>query len=646
MKRWNLKTICLYSHDGRRRNVDFDLESVNIITGDSQSGKSALIEIVDYCLGSGECHIPDYIRRRCAWVGTLWVLDQTEVLLCRHVPAPEHQTSDDYFYLVGTAIEIPGSVSELATVISREGALRKFEQQLGIGEVRGETFGSPTRQGKRISVRNAVPFLFQSDDIIINNKALLRGATDERRQSIIDSLPYYLGVVEEETVLKEARLRRLQSRLQAEERRQAEAERLLAAQSTQARGLLTEAAELGLVENVDESADHEAQLYALKTVLNWKPGEHTFEGAPQLQQFYEREQALVSEIGRMRSQIRSAQQFAGSAKEFGSTIEGQRRRLEAVDLLGDSTAPNACPLCAGPLDRPDETIVQLRGAVGQLRRELQGVERERPKLEGYVVRLEGEIAEKAQDLDKLRGQIRTLVKESENIQKRLDLDARRHRAIGRVSLYLEAEETAPRTKIATYDLDTLRLEVESLERELDASSKIEAIETIQTRIGYIATKIIQDLPFDNEFRDCPIGFNLRNLHVAVASAKRDVAMRDVGADENYLSLHVALLLALHRVFAERNRPVPGLLIFDQLSRPYFPPDVNAGEVVVTEHDERARLLRYFDTLFNEVSRGESLQVIVLEHAYFPGDQRFVNATKERWTTDEAKLVPQGWPATS
>jgi ABC-type lipoprotein export system ATPase subunit len=39
--------IVLYSHDGRRRVVSLKPGLVNVITGASKSGKSALIDIVD-----------------------------------------------------------------------------------------------------------------------------------------------------------------------------------------------------------------------------------------------------------------------------------------------------------------------------------------------------------------------------------------------------------------------------------------------------------------------------------------------------------------------------------------------------------------------------------------------------------------------
>ena len=52
-----IKQIIVFSNSGKKRNIEFD-SGLNIITGDSKTGKSALIEIVDYCLFSSRSSIP------------------------------------------------------------------------------------------------------------------------------------------------------------------------------------------------------------------------------------------------------------------------------------------------------------------------------------------------------------------------------------------------------------------------------------------------------------------------------------------------------------------------------------------------------------------------------------------------------------
>jgi hypothetical protein len=50
-------------------------------------------------------------------------------------------------------------------------------------------------------------------------------------------------------------------------------------------------------------------------------------------------------------------------------------------------------------------------------------------------------------------------------------------------------------------------------------------------------------------------------------------------------------------------------------------------------------------MFKETQRGEGLQVIVLEHAYFTDDERYKAAVRYRWRKDgKERLIPAEWPA--
>ena len=54
-----LKEVAIYSLDGsKRRIITFETGKLNIIYGASQTGKSAIIPIIDYCLCSTTNRIP------------------------------------------------------------------------------------------------------------------------------------------------------------------------------------------------------------------------------------------------------------------------------------------------------------------------------------------------------------------------------------------------------------------------------------------------------------------------------------------------------------------------------------------------------------------------------------------------------------
>ena len=52
-----------------------------------------------------------------------------------------------------------------------------------------------------------------------------------------------------------------------------------------------------------------------------------------------------------------------------------------------------------------------------------------------------------------------------------------------------------------------------------------------------------------------------------------------------MGYHVITHLALHKWFAEKNRPVPGLLMFDQPTQVYFPSEPRADRSLEELPDE-------------------------------------------------------------
>ena len=91
-------------------------------------------------------------------------------------------------------------------------------------------------------------------------------------------------------------------------------------------------------------------------------------------------------------------------------------------------------------------------------------------------------------------------------------------------------------------------------------------------------------------------------------------MPDVGSDQNYLAVHVSLSFALQRYFESVAAPVPGVLVLDQISRPFFPnrgEDEDETEIAGGEEDEDVQAMRrHIDFLFGETARRSGLQVLL------------------------------------
>ena len=377
------------------------------------------------------------------------------------------------------------------------------------------------------------------------------------------------------------------------------------------------------------------------SVARWTPGSAAEPGnASPLVRLYEEESSVRSSIARMRTQIRRSEEVLGAAGGFEDATRKQLRKLDQIDLFRDGGENRTCPICQSDIAALSPSVEVLRKAQVALTEDVRGIERARPQLDRFVADRRADVDTQLERLRVVRDQIRSASKAADGEQGRLDLDHRRSRVVGRITLYLESQK--PDDAVAAEEVAALEARIKELEGALDLEAKRDRLETAQQVIGTIATKVLAPLPFEAQYEDPSVYFLARTLECGILTEGKRVPMRDVGSDENYLSLHLAVLLAFHRFFYRRKVPVPGVLLLDQISRPYYPADAT-DEVTVDDTEDAVALRKYFAAIHDEAER-EGLQFIVLEHAYLRGDPRFIQSVVERWSTNGIKLVPSDWPA--
>lgn len=212
---FQILNIVLYSNKGEKRIIELKPGALNIITGDSKTGKTALIEIIDYCLGSSECKIPEgIIRRSVSWAGLRLQVQGGEVFVARKLPPRgESKSSTTVYYDVKKKIEIP-EYSVLRQTTNTDTLELLLTKHAGIGENIHEPAESQTRSALSANIRHALFFTFQQQSEVISNKYLFHKQSDQFiPQAIKDTLPYFIGAVDEEYVKKLDQLRRLKARL-------------------------------------------------------------------------------------------------------------------------------------------------------------------------------------------------------------------------------------------------------------------------------------------------------------------------------------------------------------------------------------------------------------------------------------------------
>lgn len=649
MTRWNIADIFFLGMSGQRRDVTLKPGAVNIITGASGTGKSTLIKAIDYCLGSSRCELPAHVRRRSVAVGLKWVSGDVDMIIGRLIPPVGQATSTRMFAASGRNLSLPATVEAFDGATTLDAAKAFIERMFGIGDVPDEIELGVSDRG-RATVRHITPYLFVTKEVIDSETVLLHGLEQvDKARDIVASMPYFLRATDEASQMDERRLRQLQRALEREEakaRSRAVAESALKERAT---SLLAEAHRIGVAAMPPADASESALLAALQVVANTQLEASAYPAEGELGALHSRRREILSELEATRRQSRATRTALREATGFEGAVVRQREKLMLAEHLRLQEISDICPVCEAPSDRGRTTAQALQATLTKVRAESAAVERVKPKLVEYDRVLDEQLRRINLELRRVDAQIQTWLRQTEETRRLADLAQLRAHLLGRISFFIESSVDEPRQ--VTPDLNVLRSEVAELEARLDREAKKVKLQRAERKISQFASEALAKLPTVAPCVGAELEFTSRVPQVAIIEGPSGAVLRmaDVGSDQNYLAIHIALSFALQRYFESVNAPVPGVLVLDQISRPYFPTsgeeDVDEAEIAGGEEDEDIQAMRrHVDFLFAEVGQRSGLQVLLIEHAYFADDQRYVTATRERWTrTSGRALIPSDWP---
>lgn len=636
--------IVLYSHDGRMRVLPLKPGKVNIITGASQTGKSALSDIIDYCFGSGECHVAHGPLRLCvAWYGLRLQLASGQAFIARCCPPPRALSSTDYFIATGRTVKVPAA-SELRPTTNLDGATTTLTSWVGIRDNLHEPPAGQRRAALSATVRHAVALCFQQQDEIISKKHLFHGTTDNwAAQALKDTLPYLLGAVDDEHVRKQGELRRTREQLRSVERRLAEIAALRGDGVTKADALLAQARDAGLTQEVTSTWD--GAVSALKAVLK-TPLANVDVKLPDGGEFArlstERAEMLQTQR-RIRADIDAARAFAKDEKGFSHEAKEQRARLATIGIFEGGEAGHTCPLCAQdlPKEHAPPQVAALQGSLTDVASRMESVARVEPHLENAISVLEVRLQEVQQSLTRNRTQMEAVRTANTALSEAHTDSAKKAHVLGRVSLYLESMPDVPDTKELEGQAESLRAKCKQLEEELSDERVQEQLTSIASLLSEKLTKWARELGLEHS--EFPMRLDLKKLTLVADTVDGAIPMSRIGSGENGVGFHIIAHLALHQWFVQRSRPVPHFIFFDQPSQVYFPADKDVdGSMGLVPDDDRHRVQQMFRLIFEAVEAvAPGLQVILIEHADL-NEAWYRDAIVERWRGGK-KLVPEDWP---
>lgn len=654
------KLILWPKNGGLPRELEFKPGKVNIISGSSKAGKSAVIPIIDYCLGSERCAIPvGTIRKTCEWFGILIDTDEGQKLLARAEPGDQKSTND-MFIIEGQSIEIPNAIDAKNTnrdnikeVLNRLSGL----PNLGYGDGQ-EDLGFKTRP----SFRDLMAFTFQPQNIVANPDVLFYKADSYgNREKLKSIFPFILGAIDSKSLLVVWELKELRKQLKTLQGELVAIEAVSKRWQSEANVWFYRSREYGLVApEAQPHAEWPLLLEQLRGIADKSSTDAVIapaaveSSAAALQALRDRETLTSENIFIAKQKLEDLREIKAEASHYSSSLEKIGERLSLSSWLKELAENNHANPLAFPTLSPSTQLADLCNALVQIEQLASSTPEVSASVESEIVRIRNLIRQDSETLAAIRLEIKGLEARDELAAKHSLRMTEIDRFIGSLHQSIKTYTEARSDSTLTERVKNLQDRINTLEPQVsDATVKLKTSQILE-EISKICALITPHL--DAEWAEARITLSIPDLAIKVKHDGRDDFLWEVGSGANWLAYHIAMLLALQLYFLKRiDHAVPHLLIFDQPSQVYFPvkgasrkaygEDDGLESEAVLDDEDRDAVRKVFSVLARGVNRAKGrLQIIVLDHAgseVWDGIEG-VNLAEE-WREGE-KLVPPRFEA--
>ncbi|MFE6894780.1 DUF3732 domain-containing protein [Streptomyces sp. NPDC057694] len=642
---FQISAISLYNKKGEIRTVPFQTGALNIITGDPRRGKSAILTIVDYCLGSDGFVIRGAALRDFVHVFALTLVKGEEQLFVAR-PAPVRKAASATTLCVEFQAQgaPPPALSELDFSMPLDIAKRVLSKFAGIDPAVRLPVARSVRQIPP-SVRHGMFFCLQEQNEVANQDLLFHAQNQDFHPAALRAmLPYFLGAVDPERARREHQLKLLRRELTREQERHDEARPFQPASGTAA-ALFTEAIEANLLDPApassvlaqDEIVQRLRRVTEPRPVTDLQPARSD----DPLSALNEERRELRDTYAQTRMRISNLKSIAREKDAFLGQAHEQHARLATLGLLprASSADPDQftqCPICGSHVDDATDTARLMQRDLGRLNAEMTTMGEATPDINARIAQEEESLTDLRSAL--ARNQEQTEVFSAGQRSTAQD-DAQRQAAVvhGRISLFLDTMARHTQAAPDPDRRDELTTEIAELEEELAGTVQQDVISSY---LSLVNRKIqAKAIALQLEHRYEPLRLDPQALTLIADSPRGPTKMAQMGSGQNYLGYHIATMLSLHEWFSEMDSPVPRFLILDQPSQAGFPDDTRDGGFGAAH----ATLLNVYKTVQSTIDTlGGDFQVIVVEHADLDAEP-FRSAVRERWRLANGKaLVPEHW----
>lgn len=610
-----IKSIIIFCKNGEKRIVPLE-QGVNIITGESKTGKSALVEIIDYCLCSTRCTVPKGKITEFSYLYTLVMLigDSTYII------ARYNWDNGGKMHFSKEAADFSPENLEVTyfiekTALSYKDVKNKIECVLGLFITNMAT--DADQKGKKASLRNMVSYLFQHQNLMASKFALFYRFSDfYKRKDAIEQFPVFAGIISQAYYSDLIQLNTLKSQLKQKQNKQKANKKSITIIKENLTPLLTDYFAL-LEQDFDGNMPVQKMLKIASDLPEFDDSQLFGEN-----KITERYSELNDELENLRNEereillrINNINNASGAGNSFSQMLKDLKQQTIVAEIETDEYT---CPLCGQKCQEISDNDLKLIEATNWLDDELKITAK-------YTADFSEDIRKLNEAHSKIEEKIRDVWKQIKTIEKKFisskTLTSKREKvnyAKARIALYAEVSSSGI-FETADGDIEELKEKIVRLEQKIKKFNVDKKMSEAEIFLSDNMNRLSLTLDFEDEYKPIDLNFGLTDGSFDIyqhQKSNENIHLYEMGSGANWVSCHIALFLSfLHYFSAQGNSPMPLIMFFDQPSQVYFPQDNDKGEI---DQADLVAVNRMYKTIFDEINfigkdTGILPQIIIVDH---------------------------------